>query len=83
MKLRYSALAMAISAICAAGQVYAAGQDTPPAGSAPDKQIKDLDSVQVSATKRETSLQKTPVAVSAISADTLDKERVMTVQDIT
>lgn len=83
MKLRYSALAVAISAVFAAGSAYAAGQDSSARSTAPDKQVKDLDSVQVSATKRETSLQKTPVAVSAIGADTLDKERVMNVQDIT
>ncbi|MEE7546116.1 TonB-dependent receptor [Xanthomonas sp. Kuri4-1] len=41
-----------------------------------------LDAIEVSASKRMTPLQKTPVAVSAISAETLDKERVMTVQDI-
>ncbi|WP_346949656.1 TonB-dependent receptor, partial [Dyella sp.] len=59
-------------------------QNTPAqGGTAPDKKVKQLDAIEVSATKRETPLQKTPVAVSAITPDTLDKERVMTVQDLT
>ncbi|WP_426702387.1 TonB-dependent receptor [Rhodanobacter sp. Col0626] len=83
MKLRYSALYVAMTAIFASGAVFAAGQDATPQNPAAAKNVKDLDAVQVSATKRETPLQKTPVAISAIGADTLDKERVMTVQDIT
>ena len=83
MKLRYSALYVAMTLVLAPGTLLAAPQDAS-SGKAPgEKQIKQLDTVQVSATKRETPLQKTPVAVSAISANTLDKERVMTVQDIT
>jgi iron complex outermembrane receptor protein len=69
--------------VLAPGTLLAAPQDAPSGKAPAEKQIKQLDTVQVSATKRETPLQKTPVAVSAISADTLDKERVMTVQDIT
>jgi iron complex outermembrane receptor protein len=83
MKLRYSALYVAMTAILASGTVYAAGQDAAPQKAADARKVKDLDSVQVTATKRETPLQKTPVAISVISADSLDKERVMTVQDIT
>ena len=84
MKLRYSALYLAMTAILASGTVHAAGQDTTAAPDAATRtKVKDLDSVQVTATKRETPLQKTPVAISVISADSLDKERVMTVQDIT
>jgi len=88
MKLRYSALYVAMSLVLAPGVVLAADQDStsqgPSQGSAPvEKKVKQLDAIQVSATKRETPLQKTPVAVSAITPDTLDKERVMTVQDLT
>ncbi len=83
MKLRYSALYVALTAIFAAGAVHAAAQDATPQDAPAARKVKDLDSVQVTATKRETPLQKTPVAISAISADSLDKERVMTVQDIT
>src|SRR5690348_8181858 len=87
MKLRYSALYVAMTAIFATGAVHAAGQDATPDTSSPKtattKKVQDLDAIQVTATKRETPLQKTPVAISAIGGDTLDKERVMTVQDIT
>ena len=71
MKLRYSALYVAMTLVLAPGTVLAAPQDAS-SGKAPvEKKIKQLDTVEVSATKRETPLQKTPVAVSAISADTL------------
>ena len=88
MKLRYSALYVAMSLVLAPGAVLAADQDaapqSPSQGSVPvEKKVKQLDAISVSATKRETPLQKTPVAVSAITPDTLDKERVMTVQDLT
>ena len=91
MKLRYSALHVALAlalatpaAFAADGPQAAPAQNTPGQGStAPDKKVKQLDAIEVSATKRETPLQKTPVAVSAITPDTLDKERVMTVQDLT
>ena len=84
MKLRYSALYVAMTLVLAPGTVLAAPQDASSSDAAPaKKKVTQLDAVQVSATKRETPLQKTPVAVSAISANTLDKERVMTVQDIT
>jgi len=42
-----------------------------------------LDAVMVTATKRATPLQQTPIAITAIGSETLEKERVMTVQDIT
>jgi iron complex outermembrane receptor protein len=45
--------------------------------------VQTLGEVQVTATKRETPLQKTPIAVSAINANTLDKQRVTNVVDIT
>ncbi|WP_430388937.1 TonB-dependent receptor [Dyella sp. 20L07] len=90
MKLRYSALYIAMSVVFAPGIALAAGQDAPSQGSSSqnasppvEKKVKQLDAISVSATKRETPLQKTPVAVSAITPDTLDKERVMTVQDLT
>jgi iron complex outermembrane receptor protein len=85
-------LYVALSLILAPGLAQAADQGSTPqdstsqAAATPakaNKQVKQLDTVEVSATKRETPLQKTPVAVSAITADTLDKQRVMTVQDLT
>ena len=89
MKLRYSALYVAMTAIFAAGAVHATGQDANTQDSvgakkaASAKKVQNLDTVQVTATKRDTPLQKTGIAVTAIGGDTLDKERVMTVQDIT
>ncbi|HEY4144377.1 TonB-dependent receptor [Pinirhizobacter sp.] len=83
MKLRYSALYMAVAAVLATSAMQAAAQDAATDTGASKKDIKQLDAVQVSATKRETPLQKTPVAVTAITPDALDKERVMTVQDLT
>ena len=83
MKYRYCALYSAIAAVLAAGPVLAAEADANPEPGKPNREVQSLDTVQVTATKRETPLQKTPVAVTAISPETLDKERVMTVQDIT
>jgi iron complex outermembrane recepter protein len=55
MKLRYSALYVAMTAIFASGAVYAAAQDPAPKDTAASRKVKDLDSVQVTATKRETA----------------------------
>jgi iron complex outermembrane recepter protein len=89
MTLHRSAMYVALAAVLAAAPAFAAGQDATPQattdkgnGSSKPK-VKNLDTIQVSATKREMPLQQTPVAVTAITADALDKERVMTVQDIT
>ncbi|MDC8016130.1 TonB-dependent receptor [Tahibacter soli] len=75
MKYSHSALYCAIVAVLVSGPASAADADAEPS--------QALDTINVTATKRETPLQKTPVAISAISADTLDKQRVMTVADIT
>ena len=89
MTLHRSAIYVALAAVLAASPVLALGQDAAPQattdkGNGSSKQkVQNLDAIQVSATKRETPLQQTPVAVTAITADALDKERVMTVQDIT
>ncbi len=89
MKLRYSALYIAMSLVLAPGMVLAADQDASspnPSAQNPapvERKVKQLSAVSVTATKRETPLQKTPVAVTAITPDTLEKERVTTVQDLT
>lgn len=77
MKHRYTKLSATILAVLAAG--HASAQSAPPT----DGGGEQLDEIVVTATKRSTPLQRTPVAISAISADALDKERVMTVQDVT
>jgi iron complex outermembrane receptor protein len=80
MFFKKSLLFNAIAAVLAAspGLVTAQSAATPGRG-----EEVALDAVVVTGTKRETPLQKTPVAITAISAEALDKERVMTVQDIT
>ncbi|HUB92114.1 MAG TPA: TonB-dependent receptor, partial [Dyella sp.] len=89
MTLHHSAMYVALAAVLASAPVFAMAQDaTPQASTNKDngsskQKVKNLQAIQVTATKRETPLQQTPVAVTAITADTLDKERVMTVQDIT
>jgi len=83
MKYRYAALYSAIAAVLATGTAFADDATSGPDPNRPNRDVTALDTIQVTATKRETPLQKTPVAVTAITPDTLDKERVMTVQDIT
>jgi len=89
MTLHRSAMYVALAAVLATAPALAMSQDATAqastnkdSGSSKQK-VKSLETIQVSATKRETPLQQTPVAVTAITADALDKERVMTVQDIT
>ncbi|MCB1576070.1 MAG: TonB-dependent receptor, partial [Xanthomonadales bacterium] len=78
-----------IAAVLAASSAMAAAQSEPgadpaskPDGGAPESSAS-LDTITVTATKRSTPLQKTPIAITAIGAQTLEKERVITVQDIT
>ncbi|HET8764193.1 MAG TPA: TonB-dependent receptor [Rhodanobacter sp.] len=83
MKTRYSALYVAMSLALAPCLAQAAQQDAASPAHAPAEKVKQLDTVTVSAVKHETPLQKTPVAVSVIAADTIEQQRVMTVQDLT
>ena len=55
---------------------------TAASAAADGKDSKALPQVVVTATKRSTSLQTTPVAVTPISAEELEKAHVQTVQDI-
>ena len=88
MFVRKTLLHRSIAAVLAATSAMAAAQgdagadskSTPDGG---DAETTALDLVTVTATKRSTPLQKTPIAITAISAQALDKERVITVQDIT
>ncbi|MET0936086.1 MAG: TonB-dependent receptor plug domain-containing protein, partial [Luteibacter sp.] len=89
MNLHRTLLYVGISLAIAPGTLLAADQDAtgqnPSSGNpgSSEKKVQNLDAISVSATKRDTPLQKTPVAVTAISVDTLDRERTMTVQDLT
>ncbi len=77
---RKTLLYSAVVAALAAQAAPIAAQDN----AAADKSREEtLDTVVVTATKRATPLQKTPIAITAISSESLEKERVMTVQDIT
>lgn len=63
-----------------ASYVHAQSQTQIPSAAAADSTV--IPEVFVTATKRSTSLQKTPVAITAISANTLDDAHVQTIQDI-
>jgi iron complex outermembrane receptor protein len=82
MKYRYCALTSAILAVLAASNAFA--DDAPASAPNANKKTEEqaLDTIQVHATKRTTPLQKTPVAISAISTDTLEKERIKNIADI-
>jgi iron complex outermembrane receptor protein len=58
---------------------FAHGAKADDAGANSDK----IEEVTVTATKRETSLQSTPIAVSAYSQNTLDKDHVADITDLT
>jgi len=78
-----TALCCAIVAVLAAGYAHAAADNAVDGAADPKAaNTQSLEEVKVTATKRSTSLQKTPLAVTAIGADTLEKERVNTVTDI-
>ena len=84
MRFHHRALSSAIAAVLATATAFAAEDGGSSAdASRPNRDVQSLDTVNVTATKRETPLQKTPIAVTAITPDTLSKERVMTVSDIT
>jgi iron complex outermembrane recepter protein len=83
MFLRRKLLHCSIVAALAAGPTLAlAAADADADGAAKDARVT-FDAVNVTATKRSTPLQQTPIAITAIGAEALEKERVMTVQDIT
>ena len=71
-----------------AAQAQTPGPVAPPAAPASAAQGKapevstTLESVTVTATKRATPLQRTPVAITSLSASDLDKAHVQTIQDV-
>ncbi len=76
------AAVLALIAGASANVAYAQTQ-SPTAGSGDKESVTSLPEVTVTATKRSTSLQKTPVAVTALSAATLENAQMTTVLDIT
>ncbi|MED5621075.1 TonB-dependent receptor [Ideonella sp. BN130291] len=72
------AVLMLLATHAAHGQSTAA----PPAAAASAAASEDVQQVTITATKRATSLQRTPLAVTALSATDLENAHVQTVQDI-
>ena len=70
-----SPVQLAVFAVFAGGQVAQAQ-------TAPDAADSQLPDIVVTATKRSTSLQQTPVAVTAISAASLEQNHVQTIEDL-
>ena len=75
-KLFAHAAAVALSVGAFAPMARAADADT-------NKNSDKIEEVTVTATKRETSLQSTPIAVSAYSQNTLDRDHVTDITDLT
>jgi iron complex outermembrane recepter protein len=69
---------LAVLALCASA---AQAQVAAPASAASQPE-GGLSTVTVTATKRSTSLQRTPVAVTSLNASDLDKAHVQTIQDV-
>jgi iron complex outermembrane receptor protein len=89
-RLLLSPISMAILALMAGTNVAYAAEDAQRAAAAAApaaEQVAPADAgkiteVFVTATKRSTSLQKTPVAVTALNAAALDDNHVQTIQDV-
>jgi len=59
-----------------------AGAQTPTEASADEQQAEGLESIIVTARRREESLQDTPVAITALSADALDRQQIVSTTDL-
>ncbi len=79
MKRNHLSLAIGLTLSLAAVQAQA--QDSAPAAPASDEAVT-LDAVQVTARKREETLQEVPVAVTAFTAETLDKLNIRDISDL-
>ena len=80
-KLLASPIQLAILALLAGNAVAAAPADAPsaPPAATAEANSATIQEVYVTATKRTTSLQKTPVAVTALNAAALDDNHVQTI----
>ena len=78
MKRNHLSLAIGLTLSLAAVQAHA--QDA--AAAAPASDEVTLDAVQVTARKREETLQEVPVAVTAFTAETLDKLNIRDISDL-
>ena len=59
-----------------------AGAQTPTATGAEEQQAEGLESIVVTARRREESLQDTPVAITALSAAALDRQQIVSTTDL-
>lgn len=85
--LRISASLVAIAMLNAAGAAHAATETPPPAAetAAVDADAQDttgLTEIVVTATKRETNLQKTPIAISVMGDEDIKKRHVQSLLDL-
>jgi len=71
---RYVKTALLAGAAWSALSTYALAQDVPPQDAAPQEPaVSTLDEIVVTARRREESLQDVPIAISVLSAETLDQ----------
>ena len=80
MKRNHLSLAIGLTLSLAAVQAHA--QDAAPAATPASDEAVTLDAVQVTARKREETLQEVPVAVTAFTAETLDKLNIRDISDL-
>lgn len=81
-RLLGSPIQLAVLTLLASMNTAYAQTAAAPAAAQADAKAEVIPEVYVTATKRSTSLQKTPIAVTAISAAALDDHHVQTIQDI-
>ncbi|CAN7250590.1 TonB-dependent receptor [Pseudoxanthomonas sp. LjRoot143] len=75
-------LSLAIGCVLLSSMPLAWAQDAAPATASPATNATTLDSVKVTARKREETLQDVPVAVTAFTAETLDKLAIEDIGDL-
>ena len=75
-------LSLAIGCVLLSSMPVAWAQDAAPATASPATNATTLDSVKVTARKREETLQDVPVAVTAFTAETLDKLAIEDIGDL-
>jgi iron complex outermembrane receptor protein len=75
-------LSLAIGCVLLSSMPVAWAQDAAPADAPPATNATTLDSVKVTARKREETLQDVPVAVTAFTAETLDKLAIEDIGDL-
>lgn len=75
-------LSLAIGCVLLSSMPLAWAQEAAPASTTPATNATTLDSVKVTARKREETLQDVPVAVTAFTAETLDKLAIDDIGDL-